>query len=454
MIRTLLQHLFLALFVCLIAVSNSWGAPSISINGSGNVFTVQGEGLEGVGGLDLTIGYDPATLTNPRVVLSELFAGAMMQSKSTGAGILRIVLLATPPGVSGSGGIGTISFDPVGKRPGIITSFASNAVTSAGASLTPQSKNLTPDASAIQGNNLSPATGDSPDPQATDLPGDTASTRESGESFSSPNNSVAVATGSPGTAFLPGTVAMQVTAGDLRRPAQRVLGSDLADQKNPGNDQQEDAPPSASAAVEASPVGEPYSEPDARPETPEQKPVQVAEPKTAQKKSVLSLFRDFTGARSVENLLSLFDRDSFAGFTQTPEIVLADGKNRVKVSVAWQQFGQAPNFSCHGGKLVSFSKEQGKYTFEIQPDRNAIAASLAILVQNEIIEVPLTVAPPLDARFLRNGRLDEKSFALFLREKNPQKSDVTGDGVRNYVDEYTYAANYLALRRLDDQKGQ
>ena len=437
---------FLTLLFLLGLVPSAWALPVFSINGSGNIFTVQGEGLEGVTALDLLISYDPATLTNPHVVLQTLFAGSIMQPNTTTAGVARIVLLQmNPQGVSGSGGVITITFDKIGVYPGHIISFSAKAVIK-GVEMDLQ----TVDATTYQSSAASTA---SPGSNVS-TPTQSSTVASTSQGSSSTTASASLPTATAVTAPLSRAVTTSGTGGGLTGSSQEISVKSPLGQNEAGRALQEGPPPAGPMETDTSQGGgSPPPEPLTPLDMPALKPVKAVEQKTTEFKSVLSLFRDFKGTRSPDKLVALFAQASYSGVKQTPEIVLADGKNKLKVSFETSEpITHAPNYSIIGGKLVSLSTLPGTYVFEILPEQNVTDASVTILVKNETFVIPLTVAPPLRATFMSGGKLDEASYALFLQEKNPVKSDVNGDGVRDYVDEYIYAANYLVLRSRGEQK--
>ena len=443
MFITLILRIFLTISVCLISVSHTWAMPRFSINGSDNVFTIQGEGLEGVGGLDLAVDYDPATLTNPRVALQELFIGAMMQAKTTVAGRARIVILANRPGVSGSGGVAMITFDQVGKNKGYITSFSANAVSSTGETLAPQASNLSSDNSTPPETNPPSPIITSPTRQTPDIRNDIATTPGTAVASTTVLGSN-ISTGTTGAPYVIGAVSMQdSTIGGRPEIAPQDSGTSLPVQNSTESRHQGDQPSLILVVADVLQGGESPKEYIVHLDVATQQPVNGKHQSAPEYKSVLSFFKEFKGTRSNKRLLALFANAAYPDLKQIPEIVIADGKSTVKISVASIPTAHAPSFIINGGELVSLSSGPDTYIFEILPKRNALDVSVTIVVKNDVIVIPLTVAPPLDVRFLHNGQLDKKSFGLFLHEKNIKKSDINGDGVKDYIDEYIYAANYL-----------
>lgn len=433
MILPLIQRISLTISIFLILVSYAWSMPVFSINGSDNAFTVQGDGLEGLGALDVTVGYDPATLSNPKVVLQNLFAGAMIQTKTTVAGTVRIIILANRPGVSGSGGVLTITFNKIGTNPGRITSFYANAVSSTGEKLTPQAADATRDSDTYSEINTSPLT------QETSAPQVSGNTTNQETKASSTSSSVSVAP--TGRTYLTGTINLQDSTGGALGSVQQDSEKKFPDQNVAESGYQE-------SQLLVEPV---VSNVDRLPESVARMdvPIQNTSKKVMQKtialKSVLNLFKDFRGTKSKDNFLSIFEQASYQGVKQTPKVVIADGKNIVTVSVDSMRLAGSPSFILNGGELVAFSTEDDKYNFDILPKENALEVSITVMVKNDIMIIPLVVTPKLNPKFLSKKKFDEKTLDLFLQEKNVIKSDVNGDGIRDYIDEYIYTANYMAL---------
>ena len=82
------------------------------------VFQLRGQGLVKVGGIDATLEYDAAALTNPRVTAGGLASGALVMANAKQPGVLRFAIVQkTRKGISGRGNVATISFDRVGSAP-------------------------------------------------------------------------------------------------------------------------------------------------------------------------------------------------------------------------------------------------------------------------------------------------------------------------------------------------
>jgi hypothetical protein len=67
-------------------------------------------------------------------------------------------------------------------------------------------------------------------------------------------------------------------------------------------------------------------------------------------------------------------------------------------------------------------------------------ATMTIMTDSDIIEYPLTLAPPI-----KDISPAEANFTVFLKDSGatPPKRDLNGDGRHDYLDDFIYTANYL-----------
>jgi hypothetical protein len=198
-------------------------------------------------------------------------------------------------------------------------------------------------------------------------------------------------------------------------------------------------PPSeAPAAPEAPPAAKKAQEPF--------KPVQ----------SVLEKFRLFTGEKTVQNLVALFDRDKAAFFRQTPPICIADGKASVKVLISKVSDDKAPNFAFNSARYVSLTRPgEGEWQIEVRPDKGVVRASISMLTDGAQQEIPLTVTPKVNVDLDKSGKVTDADFLLFLKTRGTEsapKFDLNGDGKRDYQDDYIFTANYLLTVAEKDKK--
>jgi hypothetical protein len=76
--------------------------------------------MENVAAMDITITYDAASLSNPRVQQGGLISGALTAVNLNVPGTVRMAIIRTTP-IQGSGIIATLTFDRTGGSGGKIT---------------------------------------------------------------------------------------------------------------------------------------------------------------------------------------------------------------------------------------------------------------------------------------------------------------------------------------------
>lgn len=362
---------------------------SIQQTGASNstTYVVQGSNLDGVAGIELTIGYDASSLSpQPSVTSGSAASGAMMVPNATSPGRIRAAIISSTS-LHGSGTLLNIVF---GKRTGTggITSFNYKIIDSKGNSLG------NPDNSTVTN-------------ETTNTTGATSNSTSTGQY------------NYPGTFSMPGS----------NDPAS-------AARPNPSVTER----PQTSATPPAAP------EKDAdKPATSSPLPEKAGTEKPRVYKGILEFFETYKGEQTLAVLSALFKTRITDTITQEPLIAISDGKTTAQLKIALNQSsGNSPNFALSGAKMVSLKAggEKGSWVIELLPNKNALRAILTILSDSAMIEYPLTVAPPLPASL----KLDEAGFQKFLKETGtPQApmNDLNQDGVRNYQDVYIFVANYL-----------
>jgi hypothetical protein len=393
--------LFLAILPCIAAPAD---AALLSISSSGNgVFVLQGVSLADVGGIDATIGYDTATLANPRVVQGGLVSGGMFVANTNSPGVIKIVVISTKA-IAGSGIVATVTFDRQGGSAGKILSLSAVMIRPDSSQLpAPQTQVINPSESVTA--ETTPK---------TEQPTGTSTTT------TSPADTAVTGQGSaaPGTITIPG----ETGEPPKQQPAKEI--------------------PLEQPAAEAK--GGATGETTPKPGSPAAQP----EGKNIVYMSVLERFRTFKGEKRPKTLTSLFDAVAIPGVKQEPAVALTDGTTRVKVSIQIQSAGkETPNFNLKGAKLISLKPEKDAWVLEALPDRKGYEAAITVMHNGSRTEIPLTVAPQMDAGSA--GNLDEAGFNRFLKERGTDKAprfDLNGDGVRNYLDDYIFTANFIVKR--------
>jgi hypothetical protein len=410
--------LFFSLLLLIVSVKAALGAGMI-ISPSGNgVFTLQGVDLADVAGIEATIGYDTATLSNPRVFQGGLISGAMMAANPNTPGIIRIAVVKASA-IAGSGVIATINFSPVAGNGGRILSLNATIINGQGAKLGVQTQVINPDAGT--------ASSDA-DPGSSDTTTTSAQTSSDTETSDT--------TSGIGMHYL--------------GPTGVSLPSESEDEQGRKPSQEHDPDQAVTQSKETSASETAAETVPERRENVSSPPAASEVEKYVAYKSVLECFRDFTGEKSAKAMTHLFEMAPVSGVRQKPAIALSDGKAGVKVFIPLSRLGKdAPNFAVNGAKLVSLRIEGNAWVAEALPDAKTCEATITVLDNGSLTRIPLTVAPPLGAMIGKTANPCYSGLDLFLKDRGTEKAprfDLNGDGVRNFIDDYICTANYIVKR--------
>ena len=387
---------------------SAFAAPKLSISSpsaDGSTFVLRGEQMDGVAGLEVRIGYDGATLKNPRVSMGALASGTVNAVNPTNP--IRMALVGTR-GMSGSGIIATITFDRTGSSLGSITSLTG----SAHGGNPPQT---IPMASSSIINPVAAA--------GTGTPQENPYTDTNQNVDTDKNRNV-------------DTTGRTMVGGTLTLPGQEPSENNGAAPKTAQTESDEHR----LQRDDAAPVPQDEREPA------ETKPPQqdITTPKPVV--SVLERFRQFQGEKTVQNLISLFRQDPSDRFTQVPPIGISDGKATVTLAIAMNTGDRAPNFAFTAARYVALHRIDEGWEIEARPDKGAVKAGVSMLYNNLVQEFPITVAPKVDLVPGKPRPVTEADFNAFLKNRGSvgaQKHDLNSDGRRDYLDDYIFTANYL-----------
>ena len=419
MFNRILAYPVLLLCALFIMPASALAVSTVSISPAGKgVFVIRGVGMQNVAGLELNIGYDSTTLSNPRVASGSLING-MLNATNTGGNPIKMAIVGTKAiGGSGSGTIATITFAGAGK----ITDIYGNLIDPGGKKV----------AVSFSLSNPEPVT------STEDLIG-TPDSKNTGD-VAGYNDNDGNKTTQP---FVVGgtlTFPSDDTAGkDAKEPALQT-----AQQEKP--EQQVARPETAAPANEA---GEGVHAEESKLEEQMAEAPKAAEPAPVPQRvqSVLERFRLFQGERTVNSLTGLFSSQGAASFSQSPAIGIADGKASVMLKISKVPGSKSPNFAFNSARYVSLTGlGNGQWEVEARPEKDAVKASITMLANDAFQELPLTVAPKAEVVLNKSGQLTEADFLLFLQERgtaSAPKFDMNGDGKRDYVDDYIFTANYL-----------
>jgi hypothetical protein len=166
-------------------------------------------------------------------------------------------------------------------------------------------------------------------------------------------------------------------------------------------------------------------------------------------KGVLDRFRQYNGSKSLPAMVALFDKKVAQTFRQEPAILLSAGQSKAILTVDIPvKISSSPNFAVNGGTLVSFKHDkqsEGRWIVEVLPEVGSIKVTVTIIAGPEEFEFLLTVAPPVKTALT----LDESGWNRFVKETGSVTAplhDFNHDGVRDYMDEFIFVANYLGRK--------
>ncbi len=404
-----IQQIYVAMVLLLISCSPVWSA-SLLVTSTGNgSYALVGEGLNQVGGMELTLGYDSAALGSPVVSWGSLLSGAIKMANTGQPGLIRIALVTTTP-ISGSGQLAQISFSTRNGNAGF-TSIMAKLINAAGATI-PVSASI-----AADQQNTGNLTGPS-DNITSSIAADSQTRGGSSPSSTSTTPTVLGGVSMPSDNHPKSEGKPAETSGNVQPPEPQKVPDDAALR-------QQDT-------IEKKPV------------TPEK----VAELKQVSYCSVLERFKTYKGSRTPAALIALFEKPVAPELRQEPAIAVSDGSAGVRVHAKLPKgAGLSPNINLSGLELVSlhYEEESGSLILDLRPQINRIQATVTILTDQAIITYPLTVLPPAKVT------TQEATFAAFLKDASAQKPrfDLNGDGSHDYLDDYIYTGHYLIKKKGD-----
>ena len=87
--------------------------PALSVIPSSNgAYVIQGDSMDGVAGIELTINYDSSTLVSPTVIEGGLISGALLVANTEIPGTIKVAIISNTA-FSGNGQVATVSFATV-----------------------------------------------------------------------------------------------------------------------------------------------------------------------------------------------------------------------------------------------------------------------------------------------------------------------------------------------------
>jgi len=187
---------------------------------------------------------------------------------------------------------------------------------------------------------------------------------------------------------------------------------------------------------------------------------QPAKDKTGQEnrsvsyKSVLQLFREFSGEKSAKALIALFAEGAVPNFSQNPPVALSDGITPVRLTLTLKQGGtETPKFMLQGASVKEMGSEgegQVVWTIDALPKKGAYDARLTVIDGQNIMEFPLVVAPPIGPLVPKAQKFTEADFTLYL--SSPAKFDLNKDQKFDSLDDYIFTTNYINALKIKPEK--
>ncbi|MGD0584488.1 MAG: hypothetical protein ABSA86_01755 [Oryzomonas sp.] len=410
-----IRHIVTAVILLLASTSFALGA-SLTVTSLGNgIFTVQGNNMDGVAGITITLSYDSSALGQPTISQGSLVSGSVFAANPNySPNSIMIAAITYPKTFSGSGPVATVTF---GTHTGTGTVSKTSSILNDGDSKAINDSATTSSATDYNTTITSPTAG-STTPAGPTTPTGTAAGTTTGTT-----------TGSSGPTYL-GTVTMPSDS-QPQNEAKPAPAPETAAK-----------PAEAPASAEAPTTGETPA-----PAKATAAPMKAGASGTASNAAVLERFRVYQGLKTPAIMIALFKQPISQSFRQEPFVALSDGTTIVTIVADLSaEAGGPPNFALKGAKLVSLKKDDASSTWFIEalPVKGALSASLMVLSEDRVTEYPLTIAPAIP-----NAASTETEFAAFLKDaaKTPAQHDVNGDGKYDGIDDYIYTANYLVRQQ-------
>ncbi|BDV43345.1 hypothetical protein GURASL_22680 [Geotalea uraniireducens] len=415
------------------ARAQSSGSLSLVENGQANSveFTVYANGFANVQGVQFTLSYDAAVLSNPQVTKGSFAGSAFLESNTRSSGTVTVAMIQMTA-LSGSGPVAFVTFDR--KTTSKATVALQYMIVPANGPEESSSTSNTSEGS--QGE--SATTTDSSSSTGSSTTGSEAATSTTGTTTPSSSGYQEYGT-STITGVETGTAA---SGGGAAAPGNATVPAENS-QEVPGPALTEEPAQSPSPAAEGAVTNEP------RPERNSASPEEHGEGKYVAYASVLDRFKAFVGERTPQALMALFQKPVSEAISQEPAICLTDGKTTAKVLVALAEGEKnAPNFALRGATLKSLKKDARHWVVEALPAAGRHDASLTVVYGAYMVDYPLTVAPPIEQPNDRKLLTNEAGFIQFIAQRGSDKSplfDLNKDGKRDYLDDFIFTANYLVI---------
>lgn len=419
----------------------------ISPGGAGT-FVVRALDFENVAAIDLTVDYDPATLANIQVIRGTFLDGALVAANPNLLGRVRLAAIRSQS-LNGSGAIATLSGFPQSGSLGKVLSLSAKLTDPRGNPLpvqievdNPAEPDIQSNETKTEGEAVGGTGGETEDASGTTGPrvadadtepdfienplemgeidsSETPSDSGTAEKTSSTISTISVRSGTAGSGSItfPSSVEA-VPEKEEERGAEEVY---------PPTGLEGHVAPGRTDSNNGLMIGKnPFWESDG----PSIRRFVAVE-------SALERFRKYEGERNFREMTDLFKASLVGGLRQTPEIAISDGSSPVRLAIADGNGDRQPSFAISNARLLwSGPGEGGGWLVDILPKRGSWEVRLLALFGDTVVEIPLTVVPPIP---LNLGGSEDDSEG-----ENSPLFDLNGDGIRDYIDDYIFTASFIA----------
>ena len=298
-----IRYILLVVLVCVCNASLAVGASVTITSSGGGVFTVQGDNMKGMSGINLTIGYEKSLLSSPVVKWGTLALEADMHiaNTTTTPGSIMVAIIKAEPFAQNNGPIATVTFSAQNSSCGITTVDAK--VLNNAHKYVPVQVSVAAEAVCEK----------AADPKAIDP----VLISTPGIPFSQPEAVVVP----PATTVVTTTTTTAAVAAPAQ--LQKALGTVIM----PGDIQprKDDKPVESRAVVSSEPVEVVETATRQFKQSLPEKAAEEIEPAAINQTvygSVLNRFRVYQGERTPEIMLALFTKDVSSSITQIPAVVV------------------------------------------------------------------------------------------------------------------------------------
>lgn len=383
---------FLLIAVFLATAVPNWAAVVRLVEEAPGLYRIEGEALDRVASLDLVVDYDASTLQLSSASPGALLQGMLFAGNPNQPGRVRIGAVGTET-ISGSGILVTLG-GTVKSSLAVILSLTAKLSDPSGWSLPVRIEYPKP--SSIERQNP-------PDTHPIQEPVSPSSPLSSGQSGS-----------------------RSISTGKIDLPSPWAT-----DESEPSRPVDEPKP-----YVELSPEHRPQpravQKRSDRPSEPYVEKQQVEFP------AIQELFKHYEGPRTLAEMAQLFNRESVE-LQQQPGILLADGVSSLEVMFPVKG-DENPSFALLNARLLKArTTDEGQILIRCIPEKDALTAKILFLGSKEMVEIPLTVTPPVSIA------------GMEIHKEGPlPKLDLDGDGKSTWEDDYILVANLLAQGEVSE----